>query len=79
MISRCVLTRTDFFAWGSLKIIAVIVSWIYGLIEILIKRFIENDVLPGIYSMNISMYLLSTEISTFNDASTIFLKVDYLT
>lgn len=72
MISRCVLTRTDFFAWGSLKIIAVIVSWIYGLIEILIKRFIENDILPGIYSMNISMYLLSTEISTVNDASTSF-------
>lgn len=72
MISRCVLTRTDFFAWGSLKIIAVIVSWIHGLIEILIKRFIENDILPGIYSMNISMYLLSTEISTVNDASTSF-------
>lgn len=41
--------RTDFFAWGSLKIIAVIVSWIYDHIEILIERFIENYTLPGIY------------------------------
>lgn len=38
-----------FFAWGSLKIIAVIVSWIYNHIEILIERFIKNYTLPGIY------------------------------